>query len=85
MAIAWSRISSKVIAAPPMPMRRAEDSVRLGQAARAYVYHTSLMKESRKYEERMTQTWPVLTEARGHVSQALEQTATAKDSHGIQE
>jgi len=50
-------------------MWRAEDSVGIVEAIRAYVYRTGLTKESRKYWERVA-----------HVH-----TATAKDSHGIQE
>ena len=34
MAIAWSRISSKVIATPLTPMRRAEDGMGMAQAVR---------------------------------------------------
>ena len=55
MVIAQSRISSKVIAHPPMPMRRAEDGVGIGQAVQAHAYRTWLTKESRKYWERVTQ------------------------------
>jgi hypothetical protein len=48
MAIAWSRISSKVIAHLPLPMRRTEDGVDMAQAVRVPLYRTWLPKKSRK-------------------------------------
>ena len=54
MAIAWSRISSKVIAHSPLLMRRAEDGVRMGKTIRAHLYRTWLTKKSGKSWERMT-------------------------------
>src|SRR5215468_11117893 len=48
MAIAWSRISSKVIA-PPMRMKRTEDHVGTGEVVRTYLYRREVTKESRKH------------------------------------
>src|SRR5215475_6587703 len=48
MAIAWSRISSKVIA-PPMRMKRTEDHVGTGAVVRTYLYRREVTKESRKH------------------------------------
>src|SRR5262245_5017906 len=55
MAMAWSRISSKVMATLPRPLRRAEDSVGIGKAAWMYVYRIWLPEESRKSWEHVTQ------------------------------
>ena len=66
-------------------MRRAEDGVGMGEAVRAHVYRTWSTKESRKSWERVTQSDSALTDARGHVSRALGQTATTKDPHGTKE
>ena len=38
-----------------MPMRRAEDGVGIGKAARAYVYRIWLTEKSQKSWERVTQ------------------------------
>src|SRR5256885_10155335 len=51
-----------------MPMRRAEDSVGIGKAIRAYVYRTELPKESRKSWERVTQRWRRSHRREGDVS-----------------
>jgi hypothetical protein len=48
MAIAWSRISSKVIAHLPPPMQHTEDGVDMAQAMRVQLYRTWLQKKSRK-------------------------------------
>jgi hypothetical protein len=48
MAIAWSRISSKLIADPPCALRFAGDRVGMGDAVGAHVYHSWLAKESGK-------------------------------------
>ena len=45
IAVAWSRISSKVIAHLPLPMRRTEDGVDMGQAVRAHLYAQSCQKK----------------------------------------
>jgi hypothetical protein len=55
MAIAWSRLSSKVIADPRMPMRRAEEEMGRGKAVRAHVYRIWVTKESLKYGTHVTQ------------------------------
>jgi hypothetical protein len=68
-----------------MPMRRAEDSVGMGQAVRAHLYRTALPKESRKSWERVTQRWRRSHCREGDVARALGPTALGKDPYGVQE
>src|SRR5215510_381230 len=46
--MAWSRISSKVIATLPLPLRLAEDGLEITDTAQMHVYRKRPTKESRK-------------------------------------
>src|SRR5215831_7329729 len=48
MAVAWSRISSKVIANPLCVLRQAGDRWRMSSVVRMYMYRRQLVKESGK-------------------------------------
>src|SRR5262245_26778815 len=48
MAIAWSRISSKVTPTLPTPRQCAADGVGIVEAVRAYVYRRWVTKESHR-------------------------------------
>src|SRR5262249_36931228 len=48
IAIAWSRISSQVMAHPPEAVQGAEDGVGIGKATRVQLYPREVTKESPK-------------------------------------
>src|SRR5262245_25798186 len=68
-----------------MPIRRAENSVGMGQDVRAHLYRTEVPKESRKSRERVTQRWRRSHRREGDVARALGHTALGTAPYGAQE
>src|SRR5215472_8580658 len=86
MAIAWSRISSKVIAHPPY----ADEAYRRPRGhwssrADALIPYRGDKRKQEALERARHRDNAVLTDARRHVLQTLGQTVTPKDPHSAKD